>query len=179
LKLKILIKEILKMNEKNETTAARIESLPHKIRWSRIIIGCLLGISFAVALGFLRYFNAIDAKDMGIAIGLSIAEFVICVAIAIFVEHRRLARLRWRVQAVEFERRQRSVAEAERWKNEVQTDLSQTEAEVRKFRTDVDLRTLRANSIEELKKVARKAVLDGYNSGKAIVRNTEITGESK
>lgn len=167
------------MKENNETTGARIDSAPHKIRWSRIIIGCLLGIAFAVALGFLRYFNAIDAKDMGIAVGLSIAEFVVCVAIALFVEHRRLARLCWREQAVEFERRQRAVAEAERWKTEVQADLNRTETEVKKFKTDVDLRTGRAGSIEELKKVARKAVLDGYNSGKAIVRKAEITGETK
>lgn len=167
------------MNEKNETTPVQKEFAPNKIRWSRIIIGCLLGIAFAVALGFLRYFNAIDAKDMGIAVGLSITEFVVCVAIAIFVEHRRLARLRWREQAVEFERRQNAVSEAERWKKEVQGDLNQTEAEVKNFKTKVDLCTLRANSIEELKKVARKAVLDGYNSGKAIVRNAEIKGESK
>jgi hypothetical protein len=167
------------MNEKNEMTAARTESAPRKIRWSRIVIGCLLGIAFAVALGFLRYFNALDAKDMGIAVGLSIAEFVVCAAIAVFVEHRRLARLRWREQAVEFERRQRAVAEAERWKNEMHSDLTQTESEIKKFKTDMELRTLRANSIEELKKVARKAVLDGYNSGKAIVRNAEIRGEAK
>jgi hypothetical protein len=167
------------MNEKNETTVVRKESAPHKIRWSRIIIGCLLGIAFAVALGFLRYFNAIDAKDMGIAVGLSIAEFVVCVAIAIFVEHRRLAQLRWREKAVEFERRQNAVSEAGRWRKEVQDDLNQTEGEIKKFKTKVDLTTLRADSIEQLKKVARKAVLDGYNSGKAIIRNAEIKGESK
>lgn len=167
------------MKEKIETTQARNNSVPHKIRWSRIIIGCLLGIAFAVALGFLRFFNAIDEKDMGIAIGLSIAEFVVCVAIAIFVEHRRLAQLRWREQAVEFESRQNAVTEAERWKNEVQTDLNQTENEIKKFRTNVDLRTSRATSIEELKQVAKKAVMDGYNAGMAKVRHNEITGESK
>lgn len=167
------------MEKNNETNVVRGESAPHKIRWSRIVIGCLLGLAFAVALGFLRYFNAVDSKDMGIAIGLSIAEFVVCVAVAVFVEHRRLARLRWRVQAVEFERRQKAAAEAERWKNEVQTDLNQTEAEIKKFKNDVAIRIGRADSIEELKKVARKAVLDGYNSGKAIVRQIEITGAAK
>lgn len=167
------------MNERTETTAARSNSVPHKIRWSRILIGCLLGIAFAVALGFLRFFNALDEKDMGIAVGLSIAEFAVCVAIAIFVEHRRLARLCWREQAVEFERRQNAVAEAERWKNEVQADLNQTEGEIKRFKTNVGLRIGRATSIEELKKVAKKAVMDGYNSGMAKVRHNEITGESK
>jgi len=168
------------MSESKETTSAtRSDSAPYKIRWSRIVIGCLLGIAFAVGLGFLRYFNAIDAKDMGIAVGLSIAEFVVCVAVAIFVEHRRLARLRWRQQAVEFERRQRATAEAERWKNEVQSDLDRTESEIRKFKEVVELRTLRSSSIEELKKVAKKAVLDGYNAGMAVVRRIERTGETK
>lgn len=167
------------MEEIKNIKEAQFQTAPAKIRWSRIIIGCLLGIAFAVGFGFLRFFNALDGKDMGIAIGLSIAEFIVCLAIAVFVELRRIARLRWREQAIEFERRQNKVAEAKRWKDEVQKDLNQTEDEIKRFKTTVDLRSLRASSIEELKQVARKAVIDGYNSGLAIVRKNEIKGGAK
>jgi hypothetical protein len=162
------------MNEKTEDLIA--PQAVSGVRWRRILIGCLLGTAFAVSLGCLRYFNAIHSKDMGIAIGLSIAEFVVCVAIAIFVEHRRLVQNKWREKALEFERRQNASAEAERWKNEVQSDLMITESEIRRFKKNVELRINRSTSIDELKKVARKAVRDGYNSGMAIVRNIEIKG---
>jgi hypothetical protein len=128
-------------------------------------IGLGAGILVSLALGALRMGAATNAGDYIFAIGMTVLELGIVLALEGVATRRRAAMSRWSVRNEAAEKTTAALDAAknklDRWKERLR-DLNQAIGEHIEY---VEDRALRSSRIDELEATACKAARDGYLAG--------------